>query len=930
MASSASSGVMNSLLSKLAAVMGEEYGKLRGVRKEAASLEGELRSMRALLEKLAAMDELDGQAREWRDQVREMSYDIEDCLDDFLHHLGLAKNDGSTGFVHKWVQFLKEIRARHQIGNRIQEIKNLVKEVSERRTRYRIDEYIPPNSGHAAVDPRVVAIYAEAAGLVGIDAPRDELVRLLMGEEQGLKVASIVGFGGLGKTTLAKEVYRKLEGQFDCGAFVSVSQKPDIPKLLNRILLQVRGQYSVHTSDLDCILNDIINSLRDRRYFIVVDDLWDSFVWSIIKCAFPENNHSSRVLTTTRIWSIASTCCSNSQEYIYKMKSLTEQDSRRLLYSRICGSHEAFPDIFEDVTANILKKCGGLPLAIISIASLLTGQSYITWEYVNNSMGSIFEGNPTLGGMRQILELSYNNLPHHLKTCLLYVSMYPEDYIIKKNDLVRQWIAEGFVSKISGLDVDDVAGSYFNELINRSIIQPIYIDYNDEVLSCRIHDTMLEIIRSKSSEENFLSVIDDRNTVAPGLHKIRRVSFHYIGEEDGVISASNSRSLSQVRSVAFFNNSFRPSSLELKYVRVLLLEFPRRWRGTRVDLTGICGLSLLRYLKISHDVKLVLPGQLGGMWHLETIELHTSEELSIPSDIVTLPHLSQLFIPVNTVLPNGIGNLKSLRNLEWFDLTKNSMSNIECLGELTNIRDLKLNCSSTEPSEDVSRRIGALCCSLERLSRSPSSLRNVVLLKHFPSWLQVDGLSTLSPPPHRLWKLHLERCLFSRIPTWIVQLRDLHSLKLTIRKAVPMDDGIIILACLPSLVHLELSILVCPEERIVFSGTGMAFQSLKHLVFRCHKPFLDFKACSMPKLQRLELWLDATGWEQCSGTCIPVGIEHLPASLREIHINREYGANKRDIQASKSALSSVFAAHHPGANLIFGGAPWNYPSDDHD
>lgn len=241
----------------------------------------------------------------------------------------------------------------------------------------------------------------------------------------------------------------------------------------------------------------------------------------------------------------------------------------------------------------------------------------------------------------------------------------------------------------------------------------------------------------------------------------------------------------------------------------------------------MCRLFLLKYLKIERDARLMLPNQLGGLRHLETMELHTSEVLSVPSDIVRLPRLSQLFVPAQTVLPDGIGNMKSLRTLQWFDLMKNSVSNIECLGELTNMRDLKLSCRCTEPSVDVARRMEALRSSLERLSRYSSSLKNLVLLKYFPSWLQIDVLSTLSPPPRHLWRLHLEYCWFPRIPKWVVQLRDLYSLKLTVREVVPKDDGVVILAGLPSLVHLDLRILVCPEERVIISGTGVAFRALK-------------------------------------------------------------------------------------------------------
>jgi disease resistance protein RPM1 len=73
---------------------------------------------------------------------------------------------------------------------------------------------------------------------VGIDTPRDELVELLLDQGQELKVASIVGFGGLGKTTLANEVCRKIKGQFACHAFVSVSLKPDIPRLLQKFIIK--------------------------------------------------------------------------------------------------------------------------------------------------------------------------------------------------------------------------------------------------------------------------------------------------------------------------------------------------------------------------------------------------------------------------------------------------------------------------------------------------------------------------------------------------------------------------------------------------------------------------------------------------------------------------------------------------------------------
>lgn len=900
---SASTGAVNSLLGKLTTLMGEEYGKLKGIRKEVSYLEEEFNSMKALLEKLAEMDELDAPAKEWRNQVRDMSYDIEDCIDDFMHHFG--KNDAPIGFVKKIAKLLKKLRVRHQIANKIQEIKIRVEEVNKRRMRYRLDDYTSKPS-YVPVDPRVVAIYAEAAGLVGIDVPTDELTALLMGEEQELKVASIVGFGGLGKTTLANQVYRKLEGQFDCRAFVSVSQKPDILKLLNKVLLKIGGCVS-HASELDDLLKNITEQLHDKRYLIVIDDLWDSSAWRVIKCAFPANNCGSRVLITTRIYSIAFACCCYSQHYVYNMRPLGEDDSRKLFFSRIFGSGGACPDIFEELSVDILKRCGGLPLAIISIASLLAGQSKMAWVYVRSSLGSMFKGNLCLEDMKQILDLSYRNLPQHLKTCLLYLGMYPEDTIIKKDDLVRQWIAEGFVSKIHGLDADDVAESYFNELINMSMIQPVNADYNDEVLSCKVHDIMLDLIRVKSAEENFFDVIDDPQATIIPHKKIRRASIHYNGAGHDVILTIINGSLCQVRSVVAFTRVLLPSFQKFKYVRVLLLEF-KEARIHKMDLTSICGLFLLRYLKIVTDGDLELPIQFWGLQYLDTVILENPKKLYVPSDIVRLRRLLHFIVPRGMVFQDGIGSLKFLRTLQEFDFSRSSLESFKSLNQLTNLRDLRLDYDRMD-MDDVT--MDALHTLLERLHHC-SSLKSFFINSHIRYF---DWLSTLSGFPRHIQRLHLWGLWFPRIPKWIAQLHDLYNLELVVREVVPEDDGIDILAGLPSLVHLWLVIKQDPEETVVIpstSNTAVAFPALKHLKFCCPKQLLALEAGALPRLQNLELRLTVAGWEEVIKWLEPAGIEHVPAGLKRIFL---YCNRNLADKATLSTLKSVFHMHHPDVDL---------------
>ncbi|KAM3399806.1 hypothetical protein ACQJBY_004951 [Aegilops geniculata] len=236
-------GALGPLLGKLADLLANECGRLKGVRREIRSLKAELAGMHGALMKYTRLENPDEQVKIWVPLVRELSYDTEDCFDKFIHQLGDggSRDGGFKEFFRKTARRLKTLGARHGIASQIDDLKLRIKEVKELKTSYKLDDVASNAQGHATVDPRLAALFAEEAHLVGIDGPRDELAKWMLEEENKLhrRVLSIVGFGGLGKTTLANEVYRKIQGRFDCHAFVSVSQKPDTKKIIKDLISQV-------------------------------------------------------------------------------------------------------------------------------------------------------------------------------------------------------------------------------------------------------------------------------------------------------------------------------------------------------------------------------------------------------------------------------------------------------------------------------------------------------------------------------------------------------------------------------------------------------------------------------------------------------------------------------------------------------------------
>ncbi|VAI71638.1 unnamed protein product [Triticum turgidum subsp. durum] len=210
-------------------------------------------------------DQLDKQVKLWANEVRDLSFIMEDIVDKFLVRVERAepaiKPRKLKKLMKKMGNLFGKSKTRHEISDEIKDIKVRVKEAADRCDRYRVNDVAVNPVGAITIDPRLLDLYKDQNELVGIDDSLNELTKMMSDGDgdvsKQLKILSIFGFGGLGKTTIAKAVYDKLKAEFDCCAFVPVGRNPSVKKLLNGILLEIAGQ-----KYLDLDKRQLINKLR--------------------------------------------------------------------------------------------------------------------------------------------------------------------------------------------------------------------------------------------------------------------------------------------------------------------------------------------------------------------------------------------------------------------------------------------------------------------------------------------------------------------------------------------------------------------------------------------------------------------------------------------------------------------------------------------
>ncbi|XP_058114368.1 putative disease resistance RPP13-like protein 3 [Magnolia sinica] len=705
--------IVKLLLQKLADPILQEAIFLYGVGDQVEWLEAEFKRMQCFLEDADAKQEGDRRVKGWVGDVRDVAYDAEDVIDTILFKVANLRRTG----IKRYACIFNELKPRHEVGSKIERIKAKIRAISESRSTYGIENIGQgagtSSSGLSLQEWRLTSPLSQETDFVGFEKELEMLVAQLTEGELRRCVVSVVGMGGLGKTTLTKKLYNAntVKKHFHTHAWISVSQEYSARDLLRTItkrcmVLSKEELELVEKMDVVDLRDKVSEYLKEKRYLMVLDDLWTKEAWNHLKDAFPDVNNGSRVMLTTRNKGVALFADPRSQPH--ELRFLTNEESWDLFCKKtFLGQDGGCPQDLEKRGREIVEKCHGLPLAIAVIGGLLSGKEEREWENIRKSISWQFvEGEVQISS---ILSLSYKDLPYYLKPCFLYLGNFPEDHEFKAKELIRLWAAEGFLKEKGELTLEEVGEDYLMQLVQRSMVQLIRRNSSRGIKSCRIHDLLRDLSISEAKESKFLEVQGD-NGNAPPASRVRRLAIHLNDPRKLKIKQPSTPHL---RSMLIYAQG--SALLEEEQSKFL-----------------IGGFELLRVLYLDGVEIRELPKQIGELIHLRYLRCTKTKLKTLPSSIGNLINLQTLLVESrNRVeVPETIGKMHQLRHLqfrEWGEIgghpRLDKISNLQtlsgvnagkwmegCLGKLTNLRKLKIFIDTEADAELFSKAIVDLKC----------------------------------------------------------------------------------------------------------------------------------------------------------------------------------------------------------------------------
>ncbi|KAI5652609.1 hypothetical protein M9H77_29796 [Catharanthus roseus] len=632
-------------LDRLGRLLLQEGNHLSKVQEHVEWIQKELESMVAFLKDADKRQQRDELVAAWVRQVRNLVYDAEDIIDEYVTQMNALRWYSSSLFKYFYV--------KHHVGNQIIKIKQKVIEVNARKDRYGFrglpDEALAaPPSTHGGVGgtsyraPGAASPLVQVEDIVGIEDDVEQLIKMLLeGNRRDRIVISVFGMGGLGKTTLVKEVFKKAKMKFDCYSWGFVSQTCTSRDALTSILyrfMESRGEPAIDvmdTTDEGILQERTHNYLQDKKFLLALDDIWDNRLWEEIKHSFPPKR--GQIIFTTRIRDIASTDEENF--HIYDLQPWPIELAWQIFCKKAFRANKICPEDLKEFAEAIVRRCGGLPLAVVAIGGLLAtrGTNLLAWQSVLRTLDWEVSQHHDLERLNNPLLFSYNYLPFYLKHCFLHVGLFPEDYNIGRKRLIRTWIAEGFVKEIPGKTLEEVANYYFMQLIDRSMIQAVTLHARDVVKASKVHDLMRDIANHMLQEEKFGAVLVGGESIIQ--ERQRRLAIY-----DNADNIPPNISKLNLRSLLMFNRNEVSSSVLQKMLEQLKL-------ARVLDLQGV---PLEK-----------LPDEIGELIHLRYLGLRGTLIESLPKSLKNLRNLQTLDIRKTNVrcLPAGSNKLKQLRHL---------------------------------------------------------------------------------------------------------------------------------------------------------------------------------------------------------------------------------------------------------------------------
>ncbi|KAH6819482.1 hypothetical protein C2S51_003085 [Perilla frutescens var. frutescens] len=534
--------------------------------------------------------------------------------------------------------------------------------------------------------------YISKSTMVGLSDQIKKIREELLDRKLDLKTVSLFGMTGIGKSSLAREIYLPLTIEnFRVQVWATLGpryEKTDVLEdIAAQIKCQLKDQYKKH--DNVSLGEDIYKNLCGRRYIIVLDDIWSKDAWHDLKLWFPAENNGSRILLTTRLEEVAEYPTKPSVHL--QIRLLNSEESWNLLCQNVFGEDEVCPPQLEKDGRKIVERCEGLPLLILEVADLLNraDKTEEYWKEAARRESKIFAD--AYDRISEVLLLSFNYLPHYLKACFLYMGAFPNNHEIPLPKLINLWTVEDFLEPNETQTLQDFAMVCLEKLVSQSLVFVRKDSSGNRVKSCKLHSTYWHLCVIEARKSKFLHVLncftDGFNEYMEGQPRLsiqNNVLFGIKEVYNSMATTSRARSL---LCTGEYHQYPVPICLDLMVLLEVLdalavrfYEFPNE----------VLKLLQLKYLALTHNGNLPsLISKLQSLQSLIVSQHHNikllGESACLPKEIWDMQELRHLRIMGNNLPdPSGEAKLPNLLTLhvKGHSCTKDVFNSIPKLKKL--------------------------------------------------------------------------------------------------------------------------------------------------------------------------------------------------------------------------------------------------------